>query len=98
MTYPVNFEYDKRDGIYYDGLAETEAEARAINSEGLAGANGEPAVSPPMHLASTEAGPTMKNRRLIEEWWADEIAAGWASPLQVYSGWVAQVEYWEAGE
>ena len=94
-TYPVNYEYDKHSGSMFDGLAKTAEEARAINSEILTEAEGEETKSPEMTLTTTEAGP-YGTRAQIEEWWAKEITQGWVRPIKVYSGYVAEVEYWTA--
>ena len=92
--YPVNYHYDKRDSSMYDGMAATAGEAQKITSAILTEANGEPTEAPLPRIMSTEAGPK-GTREQVESWWADEIAAGWVSVIQVYGGWVAQVEYWD---
>lgn len=94
-SYPINYEYDKRTGSFYTGFAETPDEARAIISDMLTEANGEKTDAPMPYLATTEAGIT-GSREQIESWWADEIADGWVTPVQVWRGWIAQVEYWNA--
>ena len=76
-------------GCSDDGMAETADEARARMSEMLTEANGEPTEAPLPHIATTEAGQK-GTREQVEDWWSDEIAAGWVSPLQVYGGWVAR--------
>lgn len=95
-SFPINYEYDSRNGIFFDGMAETAEDARVVMSAIFTEANGEPTESSLPSLATTEAGITCKTRGEIEKMWADEIAAGYVTPLRVWGGWVAQVEYWEA--
>lgn len=92
-AYPVNFQYDTSAGAMFDGMAETEAEARVIESAIRTEANGEPTEAPAAFLTTREAGP-LGSRDQICEWWADEIAAGYVTPIQVWGGYVAQVEFW----
>jgi hypothetical protein len=91
--YPINFEYDRSFGSLYDGAAATADEARAIMSDLLTEAAGMPTVAPEPYIASTEAGPVGTEEQ-VRRWWADEIAAGWVTPIRVYGGYVAQVEHW----
>ncbi|WP_340109495.1 hypothetical protein [Pikeienuella sp. HZG-20] len=93
--YPINAQYDMRDGLTHDGMAETAEEARAIMSAMLTVANEEPTEAPEPYITSTEVGPK-GSREQLSDWWADEIAAGYVTPIAVYGGYVAQVEYWTA--
>lgn len=92
-SYPVNFEYDKHSGVMHDGFANSADDAKAILSTLLTVANGTPTEAPTPYLTSCEAGPR-GTKEQIETWWADDIAAGWVTPLRVNSGYVAQVEHW----
>lgn len=94
--YPINYQYDRRSGSEHDGFAGDAEEARAVIVRLLIEADDETDETsvPVPRLMSTEAGTVERSRQDVERWWADEIAAGWAAPTQVYGGWVVEVSYW----
>jgi hypothetical protein len=92
-SYPINFSYD-RDGSHHEGFAATADEAMAIIR---ADRGGEWNVVG-AELATCEVGITRRSRAEVEEIWADEIAAGWMSVIQVYSGFRAEAMFWRVKE
>jgi hypothetical protein len=94
MPYPVNFQYEKFEGVRFDGMADTAHEARKILTERMTAARGRLTVAPVPVLKESEVGPYGQAREDIQVWWRNEIAAGFCTPIRVWGGWIAKMEYW----
>lgn len=93
--YPVNYEYNSRDGNVHDGFAASEEEARDIILRQLA--ENDPDTSTDalkLELTTRDCGSTTRDRAEFERHWADEIKAGWVQPRQVSGGWKGEATCW----
>ena len=87
--HPVDLQ---RDGSL-SGLASTEAEALAIARDQYSGPEWNPA-SITVTLSDIQLTGHYRTRGDLESAYDEEIAEGWVTPVQVFSGWVPRGDYW----
>jgi len=94
-NYPIDFRYSGADGSSSLGYAPSPEEAvELITADGQAYQRSEwKNVS--VSRRETEVGSTMKHKADVQEAWASEIELGYASPRQVYGGWIVIIEYYD---
>lgn len=93
MTYPIDAQYDKHDGLFHLGFAATAEEAQAVFDE-LDWDDDMPTAGLTVRLTESQVGGTFRTKAEAEAAWGDEIAAGWARVGNAWGGYIVTIETW----